>query len=265
MPAGKRRCLRRQRCGFDGLVDGGGVEGLAVAGGSVGADVVEAGGCSNCGGLGGCEFCSGEGCGHDAKAAVAEEVAAGRVEGIHLVRDSPWAGSCYHFELPRMPGSSFKFDQADWSEEAGCYGLEVVHVLGVEALAVFGVEGGVVAWGLAGEFIDGGVVDVDFDFVLAGMDQCGDVETIGRVPEGPGAMAVDVEDGGFADGWVEQGADAVGVGRAVVGGGCAVAEINEDATAFGECAVGLVVEDEGAGVGGFAGEVLLRLDVGPRG
>jgi hypothetical protein len=52
--------------------------------------------------------------------------------------------------------------ESDGAEEAGGDGLEVVHVLGVEAVAEAGAEGGQVARELAGEEIDGGVIDVDF-------------------------------------------------------------------------------------------------------
>ena len=91
----------------------------------------------------------------------------------------------------------------DGAEEAGSDGFEIVHVLRVEAFAVFGVECCVVAWGLAGQFVDGGVIDVDFDLVFAGVDQVGDVEAVGRVPERAGALAVDVDDCGFANGWIK--------------------------------------------------------------
>ena len=81
--------------------------------------------------------------------------------------------------------------------------MEVVHVLGIEAVAKAGAEGGVIARGLAGEEVDGGRVDVNLEGVFAGMEGGSDVETIGRVPEGAEGRAIDEDGGGFADGRVE--------------------------------------------------------------
>ena len=97
--------------------------------------------------------------------------------------------------------------------------MDPILVLRLESRAVFRAEGGQVARRLAGKLVDGGVVNADLKFVLSGADVWRDVEPVGRVPERAGALAVDEDDGCFANGRVEQCVHAVGVGRAVVGDG----------------------------------------------
>ena len=66
--------------------------------------------------------------------------------------------------------------------------------------------------------VQGGVVDVDLDVVLAGFEEARDVEGVGGVPEGSGGLAVDGDQGGFADGWVVIGVHpGAGVGETGVG------------------------------------------------
>ena len=49
---------------------------------------------------------------------------------------------------------------------------------------------------------------MDLEVVLAGLEEFGDVEAVGRVPERAGALAVDEDDGGFVDGRVVVGVHA---------------------------------------------------------
>ena len=59
---------------------------------------------------------------------------------------------------------------------------------------------------------------MDLEVVLAGLEEFGDVEAVGRVPERAGALAVEEDDGGFVDGWVVPGSHArAGAGDAWVG------------------------------------------------
>ena len=60
-------------------------------------------------------------------------------------------------------------DEVDGAEDAGGDGLDFVEVLHLEAVAVFFDEGFVVVRGECGPGVEGGVVDVDFDVVLAGL------------------------------------------------------------------------------------------------
>src|SRR5258708_15132847 len=96
--------------------------------------------------------------------------------------------------------------EVDLAEEAGGDGLDLVEVLHLEAVAVFGDEGFVVVGWEGGRGIDGGVVDADLDVVLGGFELAGDLELVGWVPGGADALAVNEDDGGFADGWVVPGA-----------------------------------------------------------
>ena len=109
----------------------------------------------------------------------------------------------------------------DLAEDAGWDGLDLVEVLHLEAVAVFLDEGFVVVGWERGPGVERGVVDADLDVVVAGFEQRRDVEAVGWVPEGAGGFAVDGDEGGFADGWVEVGVHAgagsrdAGVGEAV--------------------------------------------------
>ena len=159
-----------------------------------------------------------------------------------------------------LPGSlgGLLGDDAYGAEEAGGDGFQVVHVLGLEELAVFGVEGGVVAGWLAGELVDGGVADADLDGVLAGVDEGGDVEAVGRVPEGAGRLPLMVtmaasRIGGSRRAWMP-----LACAGAVVRGGGALAEVDDGVGRVGG-------EGEVAGVGGFAGVELFAADFGPGG
>ena len=96
--------------------------------------------------------------------------------------------------------------------------MDFVEVLHLEAVAVFFDEGFVVVGRERGPRVEGGVVDVDLDVVLAGLEEFGDVEAVGWMPERAGALAVDEDDGGFVDGWVVVGVHAgAGAGDARVG------------------------------------------------
>jgi len=57
------------------------------------------------------------------------------------------------------------------AEEAGGDGLDLVEVLHLEAVAVFGDEGLVVVRRERGPGVDGCVVDADLDLVLAGFEE----------------------------------------------------------------------------------------------
>ena len=69
-------------------------------------------------------------------------------------------------------------------------------------------EGFVIVGRQGGPGVEGGVVDADLDVVLAGFEEFGDVEAVGRVPERAGGLAVDGDEGGLADGWVVVGVHA---------------------------------------------------------
>ena len=60
-------------------------------------------------------------------------------------------------------------DQVDGAEDAGGDGLDFVEVLHLETVAVFFDEGFVIVGWEFGPGVEGGVVDVDFDVVLAGL------------------------------------------------------------------------------------------------
>ena len=60
-------------------------------------------------------------------------------------------------------------DEVDGAQEAGGDGSDLVEVLHLEAVAVFFYEGFVVVGWERGPGVEGGVVDVDFDVVLAGL------------------------------------------------------------------------------------------------
>ena len=108
--------------------------------------------------------------------------------------------------------------EVDRAEDAGGDGLDFVEVLHLEAVAVFGDEGFVVVGRQRGPGVESGVVDADLDVVLAGLEELGDVEAVGWVPEGAGGLAVDGDEGGFADGRVVVGVHAgAGAGDAGVG------------------------------------------------
>ena len=70
----------------------------------------------------------------------------------------------------------------DLAEDAGGDGLDFVEVLHLEAVAVFFNEGFEVVGREFGPCVEGGVVDVDFDVVLACFQELRDVELVGRVP-----------------------------------------------------------------------------------
>ena len=59
----------------------------------------------------------------------------------------------------------------DGAEDAGGDGLDFVEVLHLEAVAVFFDEGFVVVGRERGPGVEGGVVDVDLDVVLAGLEE----------------------------------------------------------------------------------------------
>src|SRR6202011_3911383 len=98
-------------------------------------------------------------------------------------------GSCGARSLGAAAG-----DEVDGAEDAGGDGLDLVEVLHLEAVAVLGDEGFVVVGRECGPGVEGGVVDADLDVVLAGFEEFGDVQLVGWVPEGAGALAVDVDD-----------------------------------------------------------------------
>ena len=60
-------------------------------------------------------------------------------------------------------------DEVDFAEDAGGDGLDFVEVLHLEAVAVFFDERFVVVGREFGPGVEGGVVDVDLDVVLAGL------------------------------------------------------------------------------------------------
>ena len=60
-------------------------------------------------------------------------------------------------------------DEVDGAEDAGGDGFDFVEILHLEAVAVFFDEGFVVVRGKCGPGVEGGVVDVDLDVVLAGL------------------------------------------------------------------------------------------------
>jgi hypothetical protein len=62
-------------------------------------------------------------------------------------------------------------DQVDGAEDAGGDGLDFVEVLHLEAVAVFFDEGFVVVGWELGPGVESGVVDVDLDVVLAGLEE----------------------------------------------------------------------------------------------
>ena len=62
-------------------------------------------------------------------------------------------------------------DEVDGAEDAGGDGLDFVEVLHLEAVAVFFDEGFVVVGRKRGPGVEGGVVDVDLDVVLAGLEE----------------------------------------------------------------------------------------------
>ena len=113
-------------------------------------------------------------------------------------------------------------DEVDGAEDSGRDGVDEVEVLHLEAVAVFGDEGFVVAGWECGPGVDGGVEDVDFDVILTGFEEGGEVEAVGWVPECADALAVEIDDSGFVDGWVVPGAHAgTGAGAERIGEGCA--------------------------------------------
>ena len=89
-------------------------------------------------------------------------------------------------------------DEVDGAEDAGGDGLDIFEVVHLEAVAVFCDEGGVVVGREGGPGVDGGVVDADLDVVAAGLEQVGDVEAVGRVPERAGGLAVDGDERALA-------------------------------------------------------------------
>ena len=62
-------------------------------------------------------------------------------------------------------------DEVDGAEDPGGDGLDFVEVLHLEAVAVFFYEGFVVVGRKLGPGVEGGVVDVDLDMVLAGLEE----------------------------------------------------------------------------------------------
>ena len=62
-------------------------------------------------------------------------------------------------------------DEVDGAEDAGRDGLDFVEVLHLEAVAVFFDEGFVVAGWKGGPGVESGVVYVDLDVVLAGLEE----------------------------------------------------------------------------------------------
>ena len=71
------------------------------------------------------------------------------------------------------PNSSFGLlgDEVDGAEDAGGDGLDLVEVLHLETVAVFFDEGFVVVGRELGPGVEGGVVDVNLDVVLAGLEE----------------------------------------------------------------------------------------------
>ncbi len=92
--------------------------------------------------------------------------------------------------------------EMDGAEDAGGDGFDLVEVLHLEAVAVFFDERFVVAGRERGPGVEGSVVDVHLDVVLAGFEIVGDVEAVRWVPERTDTLAVNENDCGFADGWV---------------------------------------------------------------
>jgi len=93
-------------------------------------------------------------------------------------------------------------DKADAPEQAGGDGMDLVEVLHLEAVPVFGDERLVVMRRERGPGIDRGVVDADLDVVAAGFEVGADGEPVRRMPERAGALTIDENDGGFPDGRV---------------------------------------------------------------
>ena len=158
--------------------------------------------------------------------------------------------------------------EVDLAKDAGGDGLDFIEVLHLEAVSVFGDEGFVVVGWKRGPGVEGGVVDADLDVVVAGFEERGDVEAVGRVPEGAGGFAVDGDESGFADGWVKVGVHAgpgsgdswvrqavgaedgmLGWGVWCSGEGFASVDFEEDRAGF------FGGEGEVAGVDGFSGVV----------
>jgi hypothetical protein len=83
-----------------------------------------------------------------------------------------------------------------------------VEILHLEAVSVLGDERFVVVWRERGPCVERGVVDVNFDVILAGLEELRDVEAIGWVPERACRLAVDEDEGGFADGRIKVGVHA---------------------------------------------------------
>src|SRR5277367_5093321 len=83
--------------------------------------------------------------------------------------------------------------------------MDLVEVLHLEAVSVFGDERLVVVWRERGPGVDGGVVDANLDVVSAGPEVGADGEPERRMPERAGALTVDEDDGGFSDGRVVPG------------------------------------------------------------
>ena len=96
-------------------------------------------------------------------------------------------------------------DELYWTQQTRWNRLDQVHVLSVEAFAKPGCVGAIVGGGLAGKVIDGQVGDFDAQTVLAALEQAGDVDRVGRAPHAAGALVVDVDDGGLAQGRVVHG------------------------------------------------------------
>src|SRR4051812_30184664 len=89
----------------------------------------------------------------------------------------------------------------------------MLHVLGLEALSVELIQEAIVGAGAAGEGVDGGVGDANLEVVDTGMQEGGEIDAIGRRPEGSGALVVDGDDCCFANGRIEEGPGAEMLGR----------------------------------------------------
>ncbi len=107
---------------------------------------------------------------------------------------------------------------------------------------------------------DGSVIHLHFDLILTAVEKSRDFYTVRRMPERSGALTIDKHDCGFSYWWIEQCVHAVYVWRSVVDSRRSHSEIKEEMRAWRR----RIFDSDFLRIVGFAGEVLLVWNVGPR-
>src|SRR5258707_14507965 len=100
-------------------------------------------------------------------------------------------------DLPRLR------HQADWSQQAGRYGLDLVHILRLKALAVTQVEETVIRQPPAGHIVQRQIGHDDSNPVVTRTQKSADVQRVRGTPKRSCAPVVDINNGRFMDGRVE--------------------------------------------------------------